>query len=34
VLEAVIEYSVEQGILRRPFTVEELFPENTHRLTA
>jgi 4,5-dihydroxyphthalate decarboxylase len=34
VLEAVIQYSVEQGILRRPFTVEELFPENTHALTA
>ena len=34
VLEAVIQYSVEQGILRRPFTVEELFPENTHQLTA
>jgi 4,5-dihydroxyphthalate decarboxylase len=34
VLEAVIQHSVEQGILRRPFTVEELFPENTHALTA
>jgi 4,5-dihydroxyphthalate decarboxylase len=34
VLEAVIEYSVEQGILRRPFTVEELFPANTLDLTA
>ena len=34
VLEAVIQHSVEQGILRRPFTVEELFPENTHNLTA
>ncbi len=34
VLEAVIQYSVEQGILQRPFTVEELFPENTHGLTA
>ena len=34
VLEAVIQYSVEQGILRRPFTVEELFPENTHGLTS
>jgi 4,5-dihydroxyphthalate decarboxylase len=33
VLEAVIQYSVEQGILQRPFTVEELFPENTHGLT-
>lgn len=34
VLEALIQYSVEQGILTRPFTVEELFPENTHELTA
>jgi 4,5-dihydroxyphthalate decarboxylase len=34
VLEAVIQYSVEQGILQRPFAVEELFPENTHGLTA
>ena len=34
VLEAVIQHSVEQGILRRPFSVEELFPENTHTLTA
>jgi 4,5-dihydroxyphthalate decarboxylase len=31
-LEAMIQYSVEQGILSRPFTVEELFPANTHRL--
>jgi 4,5-dihydroxyphthalate decarboxylase len=31
-LEAVIRHSVEQGILRCPFTVEELFPENTHGL--
>ena len=34
VLEALIQYSVEQGILTRPFTVEEMFPENTHNLTA
>jgi 4,5-dihydroxyphthalate decarboxylase len=34
VLEAVIQYSVEQGILQRPFTVEELCPANTHGLTA
>lgn len=34
VLEAVIQYSVEQGILQRPFTVEELFPKSTHNLTA
>ncbi len=33
-LEAVIRHSVEQGILRRPFRVEELFPSNTHDLTA
>jgi hypothetical protein len=33
-LEAVIRYSVEQGILRRPFTLEELFPENTRDLRA
>ena len=34
VLEAVIQYSVEQGILTRPFTIGELFPPNTHDLTA
>jgi 4,5-dihydroxyphthalate decarboxylase len=34
VLDALIQYSVEQGILKRPFTVEELFPGNTHNLTA
>jgi 4,5-dihydroxyphthalate decarboxylase len=34
VLEAVIENSVEQGIIQRPFTVEELFATSTHRLTA
>lgn len=33
-LEAVIQYSVEQGIISAPFTVEELFAEGTHRLTA
>jgi 4,5-dihydroxyphthalate decarboxylase len=32
VLEAVIQYSVEQGILTRPFTVDELFVENTRTL--
>ncbi len=32
VLEALITYSVEQGILSRPFTVEELFAENTRGL--
>ena len=33
-LEAVIQHSVEQGIISRPFTVEELFAENTRRLKA
>lgn len=33
-LEAVIRYSVEQGIIPRPFSVEELFDPSTHRLTA
>lgn len=33
-LEAVIQHSVEQGIISRPFSVEELFAANTHRLTA
>jgi 4,5-dihydroxyphthalate decarboxylase len=31
-LEAVVQYSVEQGILSRPFGVDELFPENTRGL--
>ena len=31
-LEAVVQYSVEQGILDRPVTVEELFPANTRHL--
>ena len=26
-LEAVIRHSLEQGIITKPFTVEELFPE-------
>ena len=34
VLEAVIRYSVEQGIIPRAFTVEELFAPTTHSLTA
>jgi 4,5-dihydroxyphthalate decarboxylase len=34
VLEAVIQHSVEQGIIAHPFTVEELFAPNTHDLTA
>jgi len=33
-LEAIVQHSVEQGILSRPVSVEELFPENTHTLTA
>jgi 4,5-dihydroxyphthalate decarboxylase len=33
-LEAVIRHSLEQGIISRPVTVEELFPANTHALTA
>jgi 4,5-dihydroxyphthalate decarboxylase len=32
VLEAAIQHSVEQGIIHRPFAVEELFPSNTHNL--
>jgi len=33
-LQAVIQYSVEQGIIPRPVAVEELFPPNTHALIA
>ena len=33
VLEAIVQYSVEQGILSRPFEPEELFAHNTHTLT-
>jgi 4,5-dihydroxyphthalate decarboxylase len=33
-LEAVIQHSLEQGIISRPVTVEELFPANTHTLVA
>ena len=32
-LEAVIRHSLEQGIISRSVTVEELFPVNTHTLT-
>jgi 4,5-dihydroxyphthalate decarboxylase len=32
-LEAIIQYSVEQGIIPRPVSVEELFPASTHGLT-
>jgi ABC-type nitrate/sulfonate/bicarbonate transport system substrate-binding protein len=33
-LEAIVQHSVEQGILSRPVTVEELFPPTTRTLTA
>jgi 4,5-dihydroxyphthalate decarboxylase len=29
-LEAVVRYAVEQGIISRPVAIEELFPETTH----
>mgnify|MGYP001561371687 FL=1 len=32
VLEELIQHSLKQGIISRPFTVEELFPRNTHGL--
>ena len=32
-LDAIVRHSVEQGILTKPFTIEELFPENTRQLT-
>jgi 4,5-dihydroxyphthalate decarboxylase len=32
-LEEVIQYAVEQRIIDRPVTVEELFPPNTHALS-
>jgi 4,5-dihydroxyphthalate decarboxylase len=32
-LEAVVRYATEQGIISRPVSVEELFPPNTHGLT-
>jgi ABC-type nitrate/sulfonate/bicarbonate transport system substrate-binding protein len=31
-LEAIVQYSVEQGILPRPFAIEELFPANTFNM--
>jgi len=34
VLEELIQHSVTQGILARPFTVEELFAPGTHGLVA
>jgi len=33
-LEAIVQHSVEQGILSRPVAIEDLFPENTRTLTA
>ncbi len=33
-LEAIVQHSVEQGILARPVPIEELFPRNTRALTA
>jgi len=33
-LEAIVRYSVEQGILAKPFSVEELFVETTRDLAA
>src|SRR5688572_8778707 len=32
VLELVVQYAVEQGILSRPVSVEDLFPRSTHAL--
>jgi 4,5-dihydroxyphthalate decarboxylase len=33
-LETVMQYAVEQGIIPRPIAIEELFPASTHALTA
>src|SRR6266852_2378895 len=33
-LEAIVQHSVEQGILSRPVSVDELFPESTRTLSA
>ena len=33
-IEAIVQHSVEQGILSRAVAVEDLFPRNTHTLTA
>jgi 4,5-dihydroxyphthalate decarboxylase len=32
-LETVMQYAVEQGIIGRPIAIEELFPASTHGLT-
>jgi len=34
VLQELIQHALAQGIITRPVTVEELFPRNTHSLTA
>jgi hypothetical protein len=33
-LEAIVQYSVEQGILAQPVAIEELFPHSTRTLVA
>jgi 4,5-dihydroxyphthalate decarboxylase len=33
-LEEAIQSALEQGIITRPVAIEELFPRNTHGLTA
>ena len=33
-LEAIVQYSVEQGILSGPVAIEDLFPRSTRTLTA
>jgi 4,5-dihydroxyphthalate decarboxylase len=33
-LEAIVQYSVEQGILSRPFAIDDLFPPNVRALSA
>jgi len=33
-LDSIVRYAVEQGILPRPFAVEELFAPSTHALRA
>mgnify|MGYP003349590369 CR=1 FL=1 len=33
-LEAAVQYAVEQRIIPRPVAVEDLFPRSTHALTA
>lgn len=33
-LETMVQYAVEQGIIARPIAIEELFPTSTHALTA